>query len=157
MKQSNATIVPMNAAHIPAVAELERLCFSTPWNEDILSHELVNPLSLWYVAEVGGKVAGYVGSQTVMDEADMMNVAVFPEFRRLGIAKLLLDELENTLAKNGVVTLALEVRVSNEPAIELYKSRGYEQVGRRPRYYFKPTEDALILKKGLMSHENSGN
>lgn len=157
MKQNNVTIVPMTAAHVPAVAELERLCFSTPWNEDILNHELVNPLSLWYVAEVEGQVAGYVGSQTVIDEADMMNIAVFPQFRRMGIAKMLLDKLEDTLAGNGVLWLALEVRASNEAAITLYQSRGYEQVGRRPRYYFKPTEDALILKKGLMPHENSGN
>ena len=94
-------------------------------------------------------MAGYVGSQTVLDEADLMNVAVHPAYRRKGIAQALLNELERRLEENGVVTVALEVRASNDSAIRLYEKLGYSLAGIRKNYYFKPKEDALILKKQL--------
>lgn len=156
MRQSEFQIEPMSPAHVEQVAELEKLCFSMPWTADLIANELSNPLSLWLVACQGGRVAGYVGSQSVMDEADLMNLAVRPEFRRQGAAECLLRALERTLAERGVAQLALEVRASNAAAIALYQKRGYVQAGRRPRYYTRPVEDALILKKGLVSHEDSG-
>ncbi len=137
----------MTAAHVPAVARLERVCFSDPWSEASVASELENPLSLWLVALVDGQVAGYVGSQAVLDAADVMNVAVAPEHRRRGLARLLLTELERRLAARGVTSLALEVRPSNEAARALYAALGYRQAGRRPRYYRNPPEDALILRK----------
>lgn len=140
-------ILPMSAAHIAPIAALERVCFSDPWPEAAVESELTNPLSLWLVAVEDGRVAGYVGSQSVLGEADMMNVAVSPEFRRRGVARALLLALECRLAENAVHSLTLEVRASNEPAISLYHSLGYVQVGRRPNYYHKPREDALILRK----------
>ena len=139
-------IVPMAEAHVAAVAELEKACFSAPWSETSVREELTNPLSLWLVALAGGQVAGYVGSQTVLDEADMMNLAVAPRHRRQGIARQLVEALGNALRAQGVQSLTLEVRASNEAAIQLYRSLGFTQVGRRPRYYTKPTEDALILR-----------
>lgn len=140
-------ILPMTAAHIAPIAALERVCFSDPWPEAAVESELTNPLSLWLVAVEDGQVAGYVGSQSVLGEADVMNVAVSPEFRRRGVARALLLALERRLAENAVHCLTLEVRASNEPAISLYHSLGYVQVGRRPNYYHKPREDALILRK----------
>ncbi len=140
-------ILPMTAAHIALIAALEQVCFSDPWPEAAVESELTNPLSLWLVAVEEGQVAGYVGSQSVLGEADMMNVAVSPEFRRRGVARALLLALERRLAENAVHSLTLEVRASNEPAISLYHSLGYVQVGRRPNYYHKPREDALILRK----------
>ena len=140
-------IVPMAEAHVAAVAELEQVCFSAPWSEASVREELTNPLSLWLVALAGDQVAGYVGSQTVLDEADMMNLAVAPRHRRQGIARQLVEALGNALRAQGVQSLTLEVRASNEAAIQLYRSLGFTQVGRRPRYYTKPTEDALILRK----------
>lgn len=140
-------ILPMTAAHIAPIAALERVCFSDPWPEAAVESELTNPLSLWLVAVEDGQVAGYVGSQSVLGEADVMNVAVSPEFRRRGVARALLLALERRLVENAVHCLTLEVRASNESAISLYHSLGYVQVGRRPNYYHKPREDALILRK----------
>lgn len=142
-------IVNMNADHVSAVAELEKLCFSDPWSENSISSELRNPLALWLVAEEEGKVAGYIGSQTVPNESDMMNVAVHPDFRRRGIAEELVVSLCAALKEQGSVSLTLEVRASNEPAKALYEKLGFEQVGRRPNYYRNPREDALILRKML--------
>lgn len=137
----------MTANHVEQVAQLEQLCFSTPWSENAIAKELSNPLSCWLVAVENNRVCGYVGSQAVLREADMMNIAVNPDFRRQGIAKKLVEQMILELKKAGNYQLTLEVRVSNIPAISLYESLGFAQVGRRPRYYTKPTEDALILRK----------
>ena len=139
--------VPMTADHVSAVAELEKLCFTTPWSERSVASELDNPLSLWLVALDGEAVVGYVGSQSVMDEADMMNIAVLPAYRRLGIAQSLVTALCHRLADNGVHSLTLEVRASNQPAKALYAKLGFTEVGRRPNYYSNPKEDACILRK----------
>ena len=147
MTQNNRTVVPMTEAHVAQVAALEQVCFSDPWSENSVRSELENPLSAWLIALEGETVVGYVGSQTVLDEADIMNVAVAPGYRRQGIARLLLERLEEALRARKVHSLTLEVRASNEPAKALYASLGYVQVGRRPNYYFKPREDALILRK----------
>ena len=142
-------IVKMQPEHVAAVAEMERQCFSDPWSEKSVASELDNPLSLWLIAEADGVVAGYVGSQTVLDSADMMNLAVSQDFRRQGIGEQLVNSLTEALAEKGVKTLLLEVRISNEPAKQLYQKLGFEIVGKRPRYYEKPREDALSLRKEL--------
>jgi ribosomal-protein-alanine N-acetyltransferase len=142
-------IVEMNEVHVSQVAELEKRCFPDPWSERSIASELSNQLALWLVAEDNGVVAGYIGSQTVPDESDMMNVAVHPDYRRRGIAEALVNTLCDALKERGSVSLTLEVRASNEPAKALYEKLGFEQVGRRPNYYRNPKEDALILKKML--------
>ena len=141
------TIENMNESHIAQVAELEKICFSDPWSEMSVASELKNPLSCWLVAEEDGEVAGYVGSQTVIDETDMMNVAVHPDHRRKGIAEKLVIELMEALKLRGSHCLTLEVRASNEPAKALYEKLGFVQVGLRRNYYRNPKEDALILRK----------
>ena len=140
-------IVNMNESHVAQVAALEKICFSDPWSENSVASELKNPLSCWLVAEEDGKVTGYVGSQTVMDESDMMNVAVHPDHRRKGIAEALVAELVEALKKRESRCLTLEVRASNEPAKALYEKLGFTQVGLRKNYYRNPKEDALILRK----------
>ncbi len=147
MMQNNIRLAPMEETHVPQIAELETVCFHDPWSENSIRSELTNPLSLWLVALDGEQVVGYVGSQTVLDESDIMNVAVSPARRRQGIAAGLLLELERRLKEKAVHSLTLEVRASNQPAQTLYETLGYVQVGRRPNYYAKPKEDALILRK----------
>lgn len=139
--------VLMEEAHIRPIAELEKQCFHDPWSERAISTELTNPLSCWIVALEGDSVIGYVGSQSVMGWADMMNLAVHPDHRRLGVAINLIDTLVAELKSRDVTCLTLEVRISNQPAIALYEKMGFAQVGRRPGYYHNPREDALILRK----------
>ena len=142
-------IEKMTADHVFQIAELEKLCFSAPWSEKSIASELTNPLSYWLVALDGEKLAGYIGSQSVMGESDMMNVAVSPDYRRQGIGEALVKALCDRLKEQGNTCLTLEVRASNAPAIALYEKLGFTQVGRRPNYYQNPKEDALILKKTL--------
>lgn len=137
-------IVKMNESHVSAVAELEKQNFSEPWPEIAVRGELTNKLALWLVALDGETVVGYVGSQTVLQEADMMNIAVADSHRRRGIARMLVEELIRQL---DAYQLTLEVRASNAGAIALYDSLGFTQVGLRKNYYHKPKEDALILRK----------
>ena len=140
-------IVAMTEDHVTQVAELEKLCFSDPWSERSVASEVHNQLALWLVALDGNRVAGYVGSQTVIDESDMMNIAVHPDYRRQGIARLLVDHLVEELKKRGSHCLTLEVRQSNDPARNLYASMEFNQVGLRKNYYRNPKEDAWILRK----------
>ena len=140
-------ILPMDHSHVPQIAELETLCFSDPWSEASIASELSNPLSCWLVAVEGEKLAGYIGSQTVMGETDMMNVAVNPDFRRQGVAQTLILALVEALKARGSHWLMLEVRDSNVPARALYEKLGFAEVGRRKKYYRNPKEDALILRK----------
>ena len=140
-------IIQMDEAWTGRVAELEKVCFSTPWSEQSIAQELHNPLSLWLLAVEGESLAGYVGSQTVMGETDMMNLAVAPQRRRQGIGRRLVEELTARLARMGSRSLTLEVRASNVPARALYEAMGFVQTGLRRGYYRSPREDGLILRK----------
>ena len=140
-------ITEMNAAHVPQVAELERICFADPWSEKSVASELDNKWALWLVAVEDDQVIGYIGSQTSIDETDVMNVAVHPDFRRRGIAESLIIRLVEELKNRGSHALMLEVRASNAPAIALYEKSDFLQVGCRKNYYRNPKEDALILRK----------
>lgn len=140
-------IKEMMEIHVPQIAELEKKCFHDPWSENSIASELNNRLSLWLVAVEDERVIGYVGSQTVLGETDMMNIAVHPDHRKQGVATALITELVDALGKRGSHSLMLEVRCSNETAISVYRKLGFWEVGRRKNYYRNPKEDALILRK----------
>ena len=147
-QQMHVRIVPMTADHLDEVAELERICFSTPWSRNMLAEELDNALSAFLVAlDDSGRVVGYAGVQVVLDEGYITNVAVRPECRRNGIAGKLLQVFLDFARANGLAFLTLEVRASNYGAIALYGSRGFRSAGRRRNYYEHPREDAVIMTK----------
>jgi len=140
-------IMKMTQCHVSQIADLEKICFNDPWSENSIASELGNRLSHWLVALDGEKVVGYVGSQTVLGETDMMNIAVHPAYRKQGIATELIETLIQVLKERGSHSLMLEVRESNDPAKELYSKMGFELVGIRKNYYRNPKENALILRK----------
>lgn len=141
-------ITKMTENHVAQVAELEKICFgSAAWSEKSIASELKNELSYWLVAVDDGRVLGYVGSQTVLGETDMMNVAVHPDCRKQGIGQTLVNALVDGLKEKESYCLTLEVRASNAPARALYEKLGFAQMGLRKNYYRNPKEDALILRK----------
>jgi ribosomal-protein-alanine N-acetyltransferase len=142
-------IEPMQSAHIASVAELERVSFSVPWSENGLRDELDNENAHFLVALSGDKLLGYMGVHEICGEAYITNVAVFPEYRRLGIGEALIDAATHGAESRGCEFITLEVRVSNTPAIELYKKEGYNVVGQRKKFYSNPTEDAFIMTRYL--------
>ena len=141
------TIVAMTADHVEQIAALEKQYFSAPWDARSVASELTNDLALWLVALDGNTVAGYIGSQTVLGETDMMNVAVHPDYLRRGIGQALVTAFIARLKAYGSHCLTLEVRASNKPAQALYEKLGFVTIGRRPNYYRSPKEDALIQRK----------
>ena len=141
-------IVKMNEAHVASVAAIEKECFGVDaWSEKSVASELTNQLSLWLVAVDCERVAGYVGSQTVCGETDMMNVAVTADYRRQGLGEKLVLALVEELRAMESCCLTLEVRDSNAPARALYEKLGFQQIGLRKNYYRNPREDAHILRK----------
>ena len=117
-----------------------------PTTADFVSR-ISDPRYPFLVAEKNDRVVGYVGSQTVVEETDMMNVAVHPDFRRQGIAESLILTLVEGLKSLESHCLTLEVRASNASAIALYEKLGFVHIGLRKNYYRNPKEDALILRK----------
>ncbi|MGN0537524.1 MAG: ribosomal protein S18-alanine N-acetyltransferase [Acutalibacteraceae bacterium] len=140
-------ITALSEDHIGILAELERLCFSDPWSENSLREMLTSETARFFVALADEQVAGYMGTHIVCDSAYVDNIAVFPQYRRHGIAKALFDHVFTMIQANGVEFISLEVRPSNTPALKLYQSLGFENMGIRPNYYRNPTENAFIMTK----------
>ena len=151
----NYTLVPMDRSHLAGVAELERLCFATPWSEAMLAEELYNDTASIIVAEgEDGSVLGYAGLHVILDEGYIDNVAVRPDCRRQGIADRLLDVFCR-FGEEKLAFLTLEVRPSNEAAVALYRKHGFQEAGRRRDYYEAPKEDALLLTRQFGRKEES--
>ena len=158
MREMKVNIVPMNADHLDELERLERICFSRPWSRKMLSEELENDCAAFLVAEEPEthQVLGYAGVLVMADEGYITNVAVFPEYRRQGIAAQIIKVFCDFAQGNHLAFLTLEVRPTNTAAIELYRSFGFEEVGRRKNYYDLPKEDALILTRYFVYEEDLG-
>lgn len=129
------------------ITEVEKTCFSLPWSKDSFQRELENELAYYQCAEEDGKIMGYMGMWRILDECHITNVAVQPEYRQRGIASMLINKMVEICECSEIQTMTLEVRESNVPAINLYKKYGFIPVGKRPKYYLKPVEDAIIMWK----------
>ena len=138
-------IIDMTEAYVPQTAALEAACISEPWSENQIRGELANPWALWLVALAGDTLVGYLGVEYGPDGGNVVSVTTDPSFRRRGAARALFAEMDARLRALDLQYLTLEVRPSNAPALALYHSLGFQQVGRRPGYYQKPKEDALLL------------
>ncbi len=140
-------LAQMEREHLEAVAELERVCFTQPWSYKSLEEELDNDTAHFFVALSEGSVVGYIGVYVVCESCFVTNVAVYPDFRRKGVGRALLKIAIMTADAMGTDFISLEVRKTNYPAISLYQSLGFEEMGLRKNFYRNPTEDALIMTK----------
>lgn len=150
---SPCQIRPVAHADLDQLAEIERSVFSDPWPRSAFP-PLLGEFSL--VAAEGPRVIGYVISRVTADEAEILNLAVRPDFRRLGVAGELLRTVENRFEAAGAHTVYLEVRESNDAGRAFYEVHGFHPVGRRRGYYQRPREDALILRKMLPAVAENG-
>ena len=132
---------------LPRIAALEQLCFSDPIPADFLERMLNNDTQLMLTAQCDETAAGYLSMQFVLDEGYINNIAVYPEYRRMGIGDLMLEKLETWAGEKGLAIMTLEVRESNLPAIALYAKHGFETTGIRKNYYEKPKENAILMTK----------
>ncbi len=147
MTMINMIIARMEREHIPEIVKLEELCFSTPWTYENLEEELDNKTAYFFVALEGEKVIGYIGVNVIEDSCFINNIAVYPEYRRQGVGKALIKIASLTADAMGTDFISLEVRESNYPAIAMYKSLGFEEMGMRRDFYRRPRENALIMTK----------
>ncbi len=127
-----------------AIAKIEKECFSSPWSEDAVYSE-ANSGSVFLVAEYENTIVGYISCRLILGEGYINNIAVTSSHRNKGIGKLLLSALIEQAALKNAEFLTLEVRRSNLPAQNLYRSFGFKDVGVRKNFYTDPTEDALLL------------
>ncbi len=137
----------MRLADLPAVMEIDRQSLPRPWSEAIWREELTSPFGLYVVLEEGDDISGHIGIKHIADEAHVMTLAVRPERRRRGFARLLVEAALADPASADTRRLYLEVRPSNIPARALYDSLGFVSSGVRPRYY--GDEDALLMTLDL--------
>ncbi len=126
-----------------AIAQIESLSFKTPWSKEMILSEIREPISFFYLAETQGRVVGYYGFLHILDELHILNVAVDPSFRRMGIGSAMMDHLKLELIRLDCRAATLEVRESNSEAIKLYERAGFSLAGVRPHYYMDK-ENALI-------------
>jgi len=132
---------------IDQIAEIEKKCFSLPWSKKSFEQELLNEHSYYECAEENGIVVGYMGMWKILDECHITNVAVLPEYRNKGIAAMLIEKIIEVCKCSEIIGMTLEVRESNLPAINLYKKFGFYSAGKRPNYYQRPVEAAIIMWK----------
>ena len=141
------TIEAMTATHIDQIYSIETQSFKTPWPRDFFVDEVTNPDSISFVAIIAGAVAGYLCCRHIIDEAHIGNIAVSPQFRRLGVADALLLHLESVARAVKITALTLEVAEGNIAAQNLYKKHGYIIEGTRKNYYPDIGQDAFIMWK----------
>jgi ribosomal-protein-alanine N-acetyltransferase len=133
-----------------AVVEIEKVSFADPWSIASFRSALAEERVMFVVAESAtAELLGYVVAWCTVDEAELANVAVIPSARGAGVGKALVDAALRYGEQHGCFCMYLEVRESNAAARAVYAARGFEQVGRRRRYYRDPVEDALVLRAPL--------
>ena len=138
-----------NKSDLGAVLKIETESFPIPLSENQIMREFQNPNAYYFVAEEGGAILGYGGFWCIVDEAQVMNIAVLPDARGKGIGKSILSEMTNEAEKLGLSFMSLEVREGNMAAISLYQKSGFVPVGERKHYYQDNGETAIIMEKKL--------
>jgi [ribosomal protein S18]-alanine N-acetyltransferase len=148
---AEVTIRKARPADVEDVAAIERRAFSDPWSANSFRALFGNPIVHFVVAEdrSTARLVGYLVMWFVVDESEIANLAVSEDARRAGVGARLLDHALTAARERRSAVVFLEVRESNAAARALYASRGFEIAGRRAKYYRKPVEDALVLRRGL--------
>jgi ribosomal-protein-alanine N-acetyltransferase len=140
---ASVRIRPLTYADLPAVLSIERRAFPTPWSLAMFVLELSKPSGVCLAAESEDGLLGYLVCSRYADIWHLMNVAVEPQARRIGVATALIERMKDEGGREERYTL--EVRVSNRAAIAMYERLGFRSAGRRLRYYSDNGEDAMIM------------
>ncbi|MCH5585396.1 ribosomal protein S18-alanine N-acetyltransferase [Shimazuella sp. AN120528] len=143
---------PMKVTDISSVMEIEKLSFTDPWSEISFEDEITaNDLAYYIVSLVDGNVVGYAGMWVVLDEAQLTNVALHPDYRGQGTGKEIVAYMIELAKQLGASKVTLEVRKSNQRAQHLYRNLGFTVIGTRKNYYPDNGEDAILM--GLVLNE----
>ena len=143
---------PMTALDVDDVHALECSVFPHPWSRTNFTDSLASGYDAWTVREPGGLLAGYYLLMHAVDEAHLLDVAVAPGLQGRGLGRALLDRIGARAKEQGMDSILLEVRPSNERALEVYRRYGYREIGRRKGYYPAHAglrEDAIVMRLDL--------
>ena len=145
-------LAPMTAADVDEVWALERSVFPYPWSRGNFVDSVASGYDCWTVRDAGGALAGYYLLMYALDEAHLLDVALARKLHGQGLGRRLLDEVAARARSQGMTSILLEVRPSNERALEVYRRHGYVHIGRRKGYYpAGPAgrEDAIVMRLDL--------
>lgn len=137
-------------ADLQAMAAIEQMSFSDPWSEESFREMLALPAARTLIAWTDGdepRPIGYLIAFSLPPEAEIVNIAIAPRYRKCGYGRALMEEGLKQLAEEGCDSFFLEVREHNLPAQALYSRLGFVQTGRRKRYYQNPVEDAILMAR----------
>jgi ribosomal-protein-alanine N-acetyltransferase len=146
---SSIEIRKMAEADLEKALKIEQACFSDPWSENAFRSDLNNELASLIVAEFEKTIVGFSNLYIVAGEIQIGNFAVAAGFRNRGVGKKLMERIFETARENNCGQLLLEVRKSNKPAVDLYKSYGFVETGTRKDYYNNPKESAILMTMEL--------
>lgn len=132
---------------IDDIERIEKLSFSIPWSRNLILEELFFPMGFNLVLIVDGKIEGFILSWLILPEVHILNFAISPAYRKIGLGKILMQAFLDETKKNGATKYTLEVRVNNKPALNFYKSFNFVIKGVRKHYYQDTGEDAIIMWK----------
>lgn len=151
----NETIRQAKLYDVPALSRIEQDSFDSPWSADEITKDVTSKDSGIYVAviESDGEKAGYAEMRTVAGEAQIYNLVIDKAFRGRGLGEMLLRHLIDKAKDDGCRLMTLEVRGGNDAAMELYRKLGFREVGRRPGYYARGGEDAVLMDLALGEFE----
>jgi len=139
----------MQDEDIPVIVEIEQISFSTPWSKQFFLNEICRKYAISKVAVFGGDVVGYACADYEFHESHILNLAVHPDYRRQGVATILMNEVMRRLKEKGCVFMYLKVRFSNTGAQKFYELFGFKVETIRKKYYCNPDEDALLMMARL--------
>lgn len=146
-------VIIADTSHIPQIAKIEAECITDGWSENAFYEVLKNKNAMMLAAVSDGEVLGFLNGSCVLDEAELLNIAVAAKHRRNGVADRLMKCFFDTLKRRGTATVFLEVRESNSGAIGLYEKYGFVKSGMRKNYYHNPNENAVLMTAYINNKE----
>ena len=152
MKQK-ADILIADISDIAEIAAIEKECIPNGWSEKGFSDWLQNKNTVIFKAVQNSEIVGFANGSRVLDEAELLNIAVVEKSRRNGIAQMLFDALENYFKEQNAEKIFLEVREKNQSAINFYEKNGFEKNGLRKNYYSNPADNGVLMMKNIKTGE----
>jgi ribosomal-protein-alanine N-acetyltransferase len=140
-------LMPMADSDVDAVTAIEQCAHPFPWTRGNFADSLKAGHSAWVFRE-GGAMVGYGVLMMTVDEAELLNITIVPEYQRRGLGSVLLDQLFDVARSHDAVRMLLEVRPSNESGLALYRRFDFTEIGRR-RAYYHGKEDAIVMARDL--------
>ena len=142
-KQLESNTIQISKMQLEDIDSIDYNYFDDFWNVQNLKDDFLSSNSVWFLAKIEEKIVGFVGIKVILDEADIMNIAIHKNYRQQGFGSLLLTHIINYCKNNNVKKINLEVNENNIPAINLYKKQGFKIVGVRKKYY--ENDDAILM------------